>query len=433
MSVTREDWCPPVEASAEHPKQRALRRMKGLALVVLLGAAALYALSVFLERKVPGMAYVKAFSGAAMVGSLADWFAVVALFRHPLGFAFIPHTAIIPKNKDRIADNLGEFVQSRFLAPEKIVEVIREFGPADRLADWLAHQPNHQVLVEASVKGLVFLVEMLDDEAVQKPLRAFLTAQLSEMDLASLSAKLLDALQDSDKHQVFLDEGMDKLSELLEKDQVKKCLTEAIAQRIAMPSWWNLDKKVAGAAVGKAYEAFRETVAEVRATPDHPLRQWSSETVRETAERLRQDRGLQARIHSAQQELVDHPAIQHYVASLWVKVREWVRQDLSEPGSVLRARLGAGTDWVASGLKRNVALRGWIDEAILRAAPGIVVAYRTRIGEFIARQIKNWNEDYMVDQIETSIGSDLQYIRLNGALVGGVVGLVIYGATQFWR
>lgn len=433
MSATGDVCCQPVEESAEHAKQRALRRMKGLALVVLFGAAALYALSVVLEGKVPGMAAVQAFSGAAMVGSLADWFAVVALFRHPLGLRFIPHTAILPKNKERIADNLGEFVQSRFLAPEQIVAVIREFGPADRLADWLAQQPNQQGLVEASVKGLVFLVDLLDDEAVQTPLRAFLTAQLSEMDLASLSAKLLDAVHDSDKHQVFLEEGLDQLSELLGQDRVREYLTGVIVPRIPVPNWWNLDKKVAGAAVGKAYDVFRETVAEVRATPDHPLRQWSSETVRETAERLRQDRGLQARISSAQQELVHHPAIQQYVAGLWVKIREWVRQDLSEPGSVLRARLGEGTDWAAGGLKRNAALRGWIDEAILRAAPGIVVAYRTRIGEFIARQIKSWNDDYMVDQIETSIGSDLQYIRLNGALVGGVVGLVIYAATQFWR
>lgn len=118
--------------------------MRGLALVVLLGAAGLYVLSVFLEPSVPGMAYVQAFCGAALVGSLADWFAVVVLFRHPLGLRFIPHTAIIPKNKERIADNLGEFVQSRFLAPEQIVEVIREFGPADRLADWLATQPNRR-------------------------------------------------------------------------------------------------------------------------------------------------------------------------------------------------------------------------------------------------------------------------------------------------
>ncbi len=364
-----------------------------------------------------------------MVGALADWFAVEALFRHPLGLK-IPHTRILPRNQERLGDNLGAFIQSRFLATGKIVEAIKAFGPTDHLIQWLLKTGNQRAIAQAAGQLTSYLIDSLDEPRVQNGLRAFVTARLAKLDLAAVGARALAAMKASDEHQALLDEGMDRLQALLAKDSVRTAVITNIAKALTfLPVF--IDKVVGDFVQKRLYKAIELGLQEVRANHDHPMRQWLSETVDDLIRDLENDGPLKTGLSEALGKWVQHADMQTYIGKLWPTVRDWVRADLCRGESLIRARVADAADRIARNLSRNTAFVAWLDGAILAAAPDLIATYRAKIGDFIAREVKGWNAAHLVEEIEGYIGPDLQYIRLNGALVGGLVGLTIFVVTQW--
>lgn len=416
------------DGGSDPEKRRRLRHMQWLANGLLLLAALVFAVATWFKAAHPALPYVAAFAEAAMVGALADWFAVVALFRHPLGLRWLPHTAIIPVNKDRIANNLGQFVQTEFFATERVLNVIQSFDPAARIAAWFAETRHAERSSGLLVRAALMLLDAFDDRAVREYLQRAVASQFEKIDLARLAGDLLDMLTMDGRHQALLDQFLTGVEEALAKPEVRERIQILLAQE--MPLYFERLKQVGGrVATDKIVAGVLELLREVNADPQHPLRNDFDRMVARLIVRLKSDPEYRYRIAQFQQQLAADPRLSEYVQSLWQDLQHWLRRDLLSTDSSLRANILQITQRLARTLRDDAAMQQWINAQILKATPALVEEYRPKIGDFIAAKMREWKDDEIVNKLELNIGRDLQFIRLNGTLVGGMVGLLIYLAS----
>ncbi|GAA4337423.1 DUF445 domain-containing protein [Variovorax defluvii] len=370
-----------------------------------------------------------AFAEAAMVGAIADWFAVVALFRHPLGLP-IPHTAIIPSNKDRIGARLAGFICNNFLATPQVLAKLEQFDPAARLAHWLS-QPAHAARVgEHLVAAARYGLAAFDDARVRDFLGRMATAGLARLDIARLAGQALDALTAHGRHQALLDDVLAQVAAAVEGEEVQEQITEAIAREIRALRYVGLDQVTARLATRKVVAAAARTVAEMAGDPAHPMRLRFDAFVREFVDRLKTDPEFQRRGEAIRAELQAHPAIADYLHGLWSEVLAWLNKDLASSESGIRQRIVELAGGLGDRLSADEAMRRWINEQLIDAAPRAIERYREDIRRYIVERVGQWNAQEMSIELEKHIGRDLQFIRINGTLVGGLVGLAIHAVTQ---
>ena len=403
--------------------------MKWLAGALLAGAAGAYVLASLMRARHPAWAYVAAFAEAAMVGAIADWFAVVALFRHPLGLP-IPHTAIIPSNKDRIGDKLATFICSNFLSNEQVLDKLQRFGSAERLAGWLA-QPAHAQQVADHLGALLgHGLAALDDQPVRDFFRRTVLERLGRLDSTRLAGELLDMLTSDGRHQRLLDGALRQLAVLLNDDTLKAEVAEVIASEVKYLRIVGLDNVAGRYATEKMVAGVVRLIGEMGDEPDHPLRLRFNDFLGHFIQRLKDDPETRRKGETLKQELLAHPQLATYLQGLWTDLLEWLRRDLDSDTSSLRARVGRVTQGLGEQLQADAAMRGWINTQLLRAAPRWIERYREDIRLYIVARVSDWNTDELTDELERHIGRDLQFIRINGTLVGGLVGLLIHIVTQ---
>ncbi|HKX38368.1 MAG TPA: DUF445 domain-containing protein [Burkholderiales bacterium] len=401
--------------------------MKWIATGLLIVAALVYVISEKLD-----LYYLAAFSEAAMVGALADWFAVVALFRRPLNLP-IPHTAIIPRNKERIARGLSEFIQTNFLSSAAVMQRIAEFRPAHTLCQWLLKPANADTVASYAARFVAYALSAVDDERVRRFLHQNITALLKSADFAAAAAQILDILTENKRHHALLDAALSGLDDLLAKEETRRYIAVEVGKSAPLlkkiSDWFQLQLderaalKIAEAAIGKIHE--------VRQDRDHELRRRFDEFVAGFVQRLKNDRALREKVRTLGEELLESPALARYIGGLWEEFREWLKKDLSgESGSITQSRIAAMVLAFGERLEADREIRQWIDEQILIAVPPLVEEHRAKIGRFVEDQINGWQQKKLVEELERHIGSDLQYIRVNGTLVGGLAGLAIAVLTQ---
>lgn len=413
---------------ADDDKRLKLRQMKWIATGLLLLVTALYALSQVLKARHPAWPYVGAFAEAAMVGALADWFAVSALFRHPLGLSFIPHTAIIPKNKDRIADNLGQFVQGEFFASERVTGYIAALTPAARLARWLADEHNSAQLGRYAASAFGYALSALDSAAVRAFLKRNVIARFNQLDLAEFAGNILDALTQNGRHQAIFDQALGTANTYLNDDRVKLPLIEMLAGQI--PLGFDSLKNVSARYVyGRLIDGFANTLADMEGNPGHPLRQEFDRVLQQLIDKLRADPAFRERVRQYQHEWSADPVLADYVDSLWNDLHAWLKRDLADPDSQIQHQIAGLFRQLGQSLEQDAAMQQWIDGQILQHTPHALDRLRPRISSFISTKMKEWQDHEIVDKLELNIGRDLQFIRFNGTLVGGFVGLAIHAAT----
>ncbi|MGB7480114.1 MAG: DUF445 domain-containing protein [Burkholderiaceae bacterium] len=420
----------PSPDARDDDKRRRLRRMQWLANGLLLLVAAVFVLAIRFQHVHPAWPYVAAFAEAAMVGALADWFAVVALFRHPLGLSFIPHTAIIPANKDRIATNLGAFVQGEFFATERVLAVIREFDPAARAAGWFAQEANAERFGELAARTLSYALEALDDEEVRNYFHRAVAAHIGRFDLARLAGSLLDALTADGRHQALLDRLLEAIEAALARPDVRERMERMLADEL--PLYFERLKQAGGRiAAERVVAGILRLLQEINADPEHALRHDFNRMVAGLIEKLKSDPAWRFRIEQFQRQLADDPRLSDYLNGLWQDLRQWLAADLERADSSVRARAAGAAHRLALTLREDGAMQQWINDRILQAAPALIEEYRPRLGNFIAAKVGEWKDEEIVDKLEQNIGRDLQFIRVNGTLVGGCVGLLIHLARQW--
>ncbi|NUZ04805.1 DUF445 domain-containing protein [Schlegelella sp. ID0723] len=404
--------------------------MKAIALCLLLGAAAVYAVAHALSARAPAWSYVAAFAEAAMVGAVADWFAVVALFRHPLGLR-IPHTAIIPTNKDRIGRNLATFLCANFLSNEQVLKKVEAFDAAGRAAAWLADPRRAAQLARHLGQALRYGAGVVDDARLRQFFGAAVLGRLERVDGATLAAHLLELLTSEGRHQHLLDAVLRRLARVLDDDSVRAAIAEIVASELKVLRYVGLDSVAGRYLAQKIAGGVARLVGELGADPTHPLRERFDDHVAISIERLRSEPALRERVAGWQREALAHPAVGEYLNGLWSDLVRWLEDDLGRNESVVREQLALGARAVGAKLGADAAMREWINGQLRVAAPRWIERYREDIRLYIIARVAEWNADEMTDELERNIGRDLQFIRINGTLVGGLVGLAIHALTQW--
>lgn len=415
-----------------------LARMKAIALGLLLLAAALYVLASRMGAAHPAWGYLAAFAEAAMIGAIADWFAVTALFRHPLGLP-IPHTAIIPRKQARLGQNLADFICTYFLATPQVMAKLEAFDTAGRLAGWLRKPAHARALGEHLVGVARYGVGALRDERVRQFIQRSATARLRDVDLALFSGQLLDVLTSDGRHQAMLDEVLARLDAWLQNEATQRRIADSLSAEFGSLRFRlfgreiPLDEKAGQWSADKVVRRVSLLIGEISSDPEHELRRQFDAWVIDFVERLKADPDFRLRGEQIREQLLAHPQVAGYLRSLWDDLVDWLQADLADPESSIRRRLIQLCLRLGGALEADAAMRRWINEQVLEVAPPLVERYRDGIGRYIAERVEAWNTAELVEQLERNIGKDLQFIRINGTLVGGLVGLLLHALTQLAR
>ncbi len=409
-----------------------LARMKWMALALLAGAAVLYVTGSLMHGRHPAWDYLAAFGEAAMVGAIADWFAVVALFRHPLGLP-IPHTAIIPANKDRIGENLATFLCANFLSTPQVLEKVRSFDASGKLARWLC-TPRHAQQAAAHVgTAFAYALGALDDQRVRHFVGGTATDFLARMLTAPRIGRWLHLFTRDQRHQPLVDAALRKLAALADHEPLKARLADAIAGEVKLLRYVGLDNVAGRYATSKTLAGLVRLVHEMAEDPQHPLRGEFDAAIASLVQRLDTDADLIARVDDLKAKLLDNPVIADYLHELWGHGVAWMQRDLAQDDSLLRERVAGAIQLIGARLQADADMRQWIDAQLADVAPRWIERYREDIRRYIVSRVREWNAEEMTVELERNIGRDLQFIRINGTLVGGLVGLLIHAATQFAR
>jgi uncharacterized membrane-anchored protein YjiN (DUF445 family) len=409
-----------------------LIRNKAIATGLMIGAAILFVVARS-QKGIGAWEWVAAFSEAAMVGALADWFAVVALFRHPLGVP-IPHTAIIKNKKDAIAGNLATFIRDKFLAPETLLGKLRELNPAERLAAYLLTEANADGLARGFSRVISDSLDVIDDDRVQKMLRSALGNRIENFDLSSSAGLLLDTLRNGNRHQAVLDEMLRRLAAWLATPEAQATLAQSIDTMITkdypllshfIP---NRDQFSKGAGE-KIVRRINEFIQDVNADPAHELRHTFDAAVSDFIGKLNTDPVLRGRIEAVKREAVHNPFLSDYVQNLGSDLKIWLSNDLRQPQSKIREKAREAVAGFGAALSKNPDLKESLNEHLEILVINYGDALRTAVAKHISETVQTWESDDYVSEIELSIGSDLQFIRMNGTLVGGVIGLLLHAIS----
>jgi len=397
--------------------------MKFIATAFLVGATVVFLVFRWLEQTHGWAGYVRAFAEAAMVGALADWFAVSALFRHPLGLP-IPHTAIIPNRKDQIGRSLGEFVQSNFLTREVLNERLAGAHVGKRLGDWLGDEQNAAKAGEGASDALRGALEVLDDRDVASALETLIERRVRATPVAPLMGKAIDLAVEGDHHQRLLDAVLTGLRSFLADNRA------TFRARVEQESPWWIPDTIDDKLFAKIYSAVHNFLADVESNPDHEVRKSIEVRVVAFAQRLRNDPELLAKGEELKNELLAHPDVRAWLGSLWAEMKRNTIGALDDPHSELRQRVDRSLVNLGRRLASEDELQAKVDDWVARAAGHVVDHYRGEVADLIAGTVAKWDAKATGERLELQVGRDLQFIRINGTIVGGLAGLVIYSVSQ---
>lgn len=399
--------------------------MRRIATGLLVFMAGLFVLSRHMAPLHPGWGWVLAFSEAAMVGGLADWFAVTALFRHPLGLP-IPHTAIIPENKDRIADSLAAFLRANFLTPQVVARRLHAMNLAATAGEFLASPRAGSSRLRAGAAGMLGdVLEALDPEQLGASVKGGLRAQLARLDVAPLLGQMLSAAIADRRHLPVLESLLRWAGLTLEANEaLVRSLIHDRASTILR--WTGLDERLANAVLDGLYKLLAETIVD----PDHPLRRKVEEGLETLARDLAHDPATQARVAALKAELLANPAIAAWLDAMWERLRASLLAALRDPDAAMAGTLGVALGRAAgelgAALRDDPRLQRLVNRFARRTLVGIANRFGDQIVRLVSETVKGWDAGTVTSRIEGAVGRDLQFIRVNGTLVGGCVGLLLH-------
>jgi uncharacterized membrane-anchored protein YjiN (DUF445 family) len=406
---------------AEDEKLVRLRRMRTTATCLLAGMIVLLLVCVIGQAAHPWLAWPRAFAEAGTVGAIADWYAVVALFRHPCGIP-IPHTAIIPKNQQRIAESLGSFIEQNFLTPEVIIGRLSGFNAAEALAGWLAVRENSSMIADVVAGSLPRLLEGMDERDVEHLFDRFVIPRLRELEVSHVASQVLDILTEGNRHQPLLDRGLSAAETWLSDnvDLIKAKFSEA-SKFTPAP----LDAYI----VNKFVEGIIALIHEVVANPEHELRRQFDGAVQELSSNLRTSPVYRRFGRVLLRDCIRHLEEGGYYRVLLDHVRAHVLADLASGGSALREMIAGTFVSIGKGVASEPSIQHRLNAWWLDIAGLLVMRHRHQLSALITDVVKGWDAKEVSGKLEAEIGRDLQYIRINGTFVGGTVGVLIHACV----
>lgn len=411
-------------------KENELKKSKRLALSFLAFAAVTFIITLFLPAGLWWVGLIRAISEAAMVGALADWFAVVALFKRvPIPFVSA-HTEIIPKNKEKIADNLAIFVREKFLDVDSIVALIQKHNPAQKTADWLSAPDNARKLGAYLVRITAGILDFIEDIAVQKFMTKAIHTILDKTDLSASAGMLLEVMTKDNRHQALLNEAINQFALILREEDTQAFIAEGIVDWLKeehpvaekmLPSGW-FGKNGADIAVKAASRLLNEVNDDLQ----HPLRIKFDNYAKDFIERLKTNPDFYEKAEEIKRYLKNDEIFNTYMGGLWRDLKDWLKRDCADEQSVLHQKITDAGQWLGKALAEDTSLRQSLNHHIEDAAKKMAPDFAHFLTAHIRDTVKGWDSKEMSRQIELNIGKDLQYIRINGTIVGGCIGCLLY-------
>lgn len=402
-------------------RQRLLDRTRRRATGLLAAATAVFVATFFVGDAV-WVGFVRTTAEASMIGGLADWFAVVALFRHPLGIP-IPHTAVIPKSKDGLGRNLGEFVRQNFLAPETLTERLQAAHLPRRLGTWLIASNNAENAAAHLATTIGALAEGLDTETVEAELETFVVDRLRSLPVAEMVGRGMEAAVANGQHQPVMTAAISGIAASMEDNRA------ALRRRLSEESPWWVPEAIDDAVFARAYEALHRFLVELADDPDHEIRHTIDDRLADLAKRLRADPDLARLVSDRVDELTTHPELRAWARSTWSELAGALREAATREDSRLRRRLAEALRDLGHRLTSDVDLANRIEGWLLSFAPPLARVAQNEIGDIIAGTVDRWDPDDTSRRLELWMGRDLQFVRINGTVVGGLAGLTIHTAV----
>ena len=394
--------------------------MRVLATAMLAGMAAVFIGATGLIDVHPAWGFVRAFAEAAMVGGIADWFAVTALFRHPLGLP-IPHTAIIPRNKDRIGDTLAAFLRDNFLTPRVVARRMRQVDVAGAVGRFLSQPPGEGRLREGASRLLADILEALDPEQLGGMVKSAVAARMRAIDIAPLLGQTLEAAITDERHVPVVDGIVTWAGRTLDsnEDLIRDMVHERAGWIIRLAG---LDERLAEAII----DGLRKLTIDMAVDPAHPLRAKAEEGLAKLAWNLQHDPETRTKVEDWKNDMIENEAVTNWLGGIWENSRAGLLRAARDPDAALAGKFGEALRNLGETLQNEPQLRRAINQFARRAAAGVTASYGDGIVKLVSETVRAWDVRTVTDRLEAAVGRDLQYIRINGTIVGGLVGLVIH-------
>ncbi len=400
--------------------------MRAAATGLLVLMAAVYLTARLYEPVHPAIGFIRAFAEAAMVGGLADWFAVTALFRHPLGIP-IPHTAIIPRNKDRIGDTLALFLRDNFLTPAVVARRMRRVDVASAAGRFLTKAPDEGGRFKAGASRLIAnLLESFDQERLGGMVKSAMAARIAELNLAPLLGQALSAAIAEQRHLPLLDGIIRWAGKTLSAND--KLIRDMVHKQAGgILRWTGLDERLANAII----DGLQKMLDDMAAEPDHPLRAKAEEGLATLAHDLQHDEKMQKRVANLRDEILENPAMRKWLDGLWESARAALLRSARDPDAALAGKFGEALRQLGETLQSDEKLRITINRFMRRTAVGVTAGYGDGIVKLVSDTVRGWDAETITGRVENAVGRDLQFIRVNGTVVGGLVGVALH-AVDVW-
>ena len=417
------------ETPADAERAAELRRVKALATLVLASTLALFVAAKWLLPVHPVFGFIAAFAEAATIGGLADWYAVVALFKRPLGLP-IPHTAIIQSNQQRIGDKLGEFIEVHFLEAGPVEAKLKQIDFGTFVADWLRDRKRSDDLARFTLRLLPEAFSATETSGLMSFIIRRLSTQLQSINLAPLAAGTLRGFVREGRHQILFDDLLRVTHDTLTRKETMAMIREKV--RAELPTLLRLyraDKFLVNKIVASATAFFEE----VRNDPKHPFRGEFDRMVLSFVDRLGTDQAYIDRIDGLKRDLLARPELADLARTIWANTRSFIERSAAGETQVLQHQLARMFVTAGEALASDAELRGDINQGLVAVLRSFIADQKSGVSTFISDQVKSWNMAQLISLIEINIGRDLQYIRFNGSLIGGLAGLALYTAEFLLR
>lgn len=406
----------------EASRQAALDQMKRRATALLVIATVVFFITRWFEPRYGWLGIIRATAEAAMVGGLADWFAVTALFRHPMGIP-IPHTAIVPARKDRVGRTLGAFVQKNFLTREVIANRLRSIDVATRLAQWLASPDNVRQIARHAASSLASAAQLVRDEDVEAFIDKGVAERVHAMKAAPLLSRLLSVITADNRHQELLNEAIRLAANAVEDSRA------LIRLRVEEETPWWVPSAIDDKIYRKIVSAIERTLIEVRDDPEHPLRERFDGAIQDFIEKLNHSPAVAARIEALKEELLLSETARRFSSGLWGRAKNALVRYAEAPDGFAPGTIERAINAFGEAVLVDPELLRKVDDFVVDVAMFLVDRYQSEVAELIAHTVASWDPDVTSRRVELAIGRDLQFIRINGTLVGALVGLLLYLVT----
>lgn len=411
----------------DEAKRKQLRKYKAFATGLFLLMAVIFIASTLLQKKVDShwVGYVRAFSEAAMVGALADWFAVTALFRHPLGLP-IPHTNLIENSKERLGDNLGSFVVSNFLSPQNIRPYMMKLKVSGFVGEWLSKEKNQDILIKNLSDIVLDILNKLDDSAVSQFISKKVQEMTDDIKLNKIVGNGIGYIIEKNDHQRIVTNLSSQIKNYIVEND------ELIKERVKKGSYTFIPSFVDNKIADKIASGLSDFFREIEEDPRHEIRNLITQKIHDFSVDLKEDPKWDEEFKNIKNDLLKGDKLKEYSNDIWISIKNTLKNELQEEESSLKKYISKNLDEFSENLKTDENLQNKIDDWIRVTAYKYILRNTHQFGNLISSTVGNWQGKELSEKLELEVGKDLQFIRVNGTLVGGLVGLIIYTIAHFF-